>query len=1326
MSNSNLNSADQYFRYSASAFEIVVRLENADPAEYDPDNIRDQMDRYAALISLGTVHKEALEDIKALLKRYKGDENQYPEIKGYGIVGQFGDGKTHFLTKLNQLLRDESKIVYPEGMNLLTIDPFQFSPNPGDIVRALRERIRVELGPDAAGRIPDIAENDAEELAQKLRAMGVEEEEAEGALDDYTVMKNDGQQPGQALAEGIKETVRREKIDAIVLCIDEIEGIFRGEDPAYQDLDNYRAFFDAITPDVPVLIVMTAPRDQWAAFQDIHDGFISRAFGGEPRQCKRLRTLDEEELKNTWQQRRDNHLLREDITLPEPYTGHNTFPLHTATLRAINACAKRAESNRTAIQLMNSTFESFLEGDLEWVTPGDVFEAIDTSAFIDADEYGQIQKSDTDGLLVSIAGTLEQGVTHEELLDLFPLSNAELEAQIDDLDSQGWIQKRQQGDTLRYKLSTQTLNALLDTESTDRSGGEIKSTVETAMANTPTDNEVLYRNLTTILREDDTIDAEIVDAGLDGHCLTFEGNFGNFYDRRLVFATGNYPPERIEELRTEADAELVLTIDHGEYEYDSERVLSQSHEPWETKWEYEIEGLEYSLHNWVCGYTRLKEELSSGGHQLLRGIRRRIVSDALNIDYFALRGEIADRLQELYPHYPKPAGQINSNAKTTYINLLESGQVGSGLTWEDVKPQASAKRQQGIEGYFDDWEDFDFAVINRDQSPTTVDVQVSSSEELIIEQIESVGEDEESAAKKAIYNQMAKEGFKRDDVDLFLDILETRGKIRIEDSTVVLAQQSGYLASEFYKTIKPIAEWLTDDSLPQTFREAAIPNRDQIVAKSGACEQRYEEVQSGTSTEGISTVTRFVDEIEALRDECVKAIEQFDNSEFLQKVIKIQEDIETLKKKVPDDTRIASAYRIKEAQLAKTPKELANGAQRLLYDTLEPDTDAGNVFEELQALHDKYVDELAKIGLYHEYSTEAEFGECRTEFNDLRPELSEVQSAVDAVQQLTNGLSLADEIASIALKTRSNLLEFDEIESDAYDVDVTHELAEDARSVHEQLNEAEEDHLALADTIESISFQALDQEAIDNLRNAFDEADELMSKATREKEDLDDEIKSRAREINNRVSEDINSITEIASEEHKTTLSAIQYGEIRADALEWYSVYAGLVDEIRNRADDVRSRIPETVKDLMKVEQAYDDFRGEVQTVPEKRDDLQQIEQKYFSQAQDDIPAGLQETLAERRETSFTGPATKDILTLISQIGEITEAIDVHFAPLRERVTEMVEERGFVDAEILLTEVPQPELNESAADAATAANRLIREETLELDYNNAAVLRKSE
>ena len=170
----NKYAADEYFKNSSAAFETVVKLNNTSIEDYDVENIREQMERYAAVTSLGDVHEQALREIKSLISRYSEDPNSYSTEKGYGIVGQYGDGKTHFLTKFNQLLREEHEVVHPDGMELLTIDPFQFTENPGDIVRALRERVRVELGREAAERIPDVAENDRKKLAAQLRSAGTD------------------------------------------------------------------------------------------------------------------------------------------------------------------------------------------------------------------------------------------------------------------------------------------------------------------------------------------------------------------------------------------------------------------------------------------------------------------------------------------------------------------------------------------------------------------------------------------------------------------------------------------------------------------------------------------------------------------------------------------------------------------------------------------------------------------------------------------------------------------------------------------------------------------------------------------------------------------------------------------------------------------------------------------------------------------------------------------------------------------------------------------------------------------------------------------------
>lgn len=1318
----NKYTADEYFKNSSAAFETVVKLNNTSIEDYDVENIREQMERYAAVTSLGDVHEQALREIKSLISRYSEDPNSYSTEKGYGIVGQYGDGKTHFLTKFNQLLREEHEVVHPDGMELLTIDPFQFTENPGDIVRALRERVRVELGREAAERIPDVAENDRKKLAAQLRSAGTDTDQVKNTLEKYTVVEKDGREAGVAFSEGIRETVQRETIDAVILCLDEIEGIFRGNSPSYEDLDNYREFFDVITTDVPVLLVITAPRDQWAAFQNIHDGFMSRSFGPEPRQHTSLRTLNEQELKNTWRLRRDNHLLKSEKKLPNQYRDHDSFPMHDATLRAISVCADKAQSNRTAIQLMRSVFEEFLKDDMRWIIPGDVFQNASSSSggFLNKNQYSKIVETDEQGILMSIAGTLEKGITRAELEELFDISRGEIEDRISELDNQGWITLHQRSDELVYQLSTETLNALLPDREGEDAGGEIKSIVETVMATVPSDDELLYRNLAGILRDDDTISGSIVDAGPDQHAFAIDRNFGNFYDRRLLIVTGSYSADELEKMRQEADAELVFTIDHGEEEYDHDRILTVDHGPWDSTWEYEIEGLEYTLHDWICAYTRLKEEIPSGGTQLHRGIRRRIVNTALDINEFDLQDRIRSRLQKLYPSYPKPTSRMNKNARSTYINLLESGISGQTLTWNDIEPKAPASTQGTIEGYFDDWNDFGLTDVEYQSSPTTVDIQLSPSEKLILEYFE----DTDRVSRSKIYERMEAEGYTFNDVDDFLDLLEIRGEVHFEDGEVVRAQQDRFVANEYFKIVELVAEWLKDDEIPDSFQAKAIPSRDEIVGQLKSCRDLQGDLQEGTSSKGINTVQTFIKRITNLRDICVETIIHFDNSEYAQKMMKIQRKTSDLSDQSPTDDRTSNKHTIEVNQLKSLGNNLANGARHLLESELRDDN-SGNTFTKLQKLHDEFAYKLAETGPYDEYNTPSEFKEIKSEFQELRPDHDEIKTSVETVDHLIENLDYASQAVTIAHSIRSTLINIEQVDLDVYRSDLETDLGQQARNVVEQYEEAEKEYLAIAEDLANISFSSLSEGTLRDFRDQRSESEEKLDQADRNRQQVDVEIEEQASNVINKINQTTDNVTAVTTEQRQRIISEIQYPDIRERGREWYNNYKEFAQQIQEKGTEARREHPNTVSELAILEDRFEEFKNQLKDLSKYGDRLEEIESDYYNRAEDDIPVGVLESLDNKRSRSISRAGSDRIPELLDLIAEITDATQLNFPPIQDRVRTTIEEQGSVRVDKLIRTVKRDELNETLDEVTGVLNSLVVDGEVKLNYTDAVVVERA-
>lgn len=1324
MSQQTSEPATEYFRESNEAFEIVVRHGTTDPTEYDQDDIRQRIDRYTAVTSLGDVHKSAIEEIKELLEKYKEDHTKYPQTKGYGIVGQYGDGKTHFLFHLVRLCREESDLLVPEDLSILTIDPFHFTEDPGDIVRAVRERVRIDLGSDAADRIPQVASNEQEEIRERISSLGnVDQDDLDEELQEYTIRRKDGKGAGRSFVDGVKSVAQSERIDAIVIPMDEIEGIFRGKEASFEDLDRYRQFFDEIIVDVPVLFLITAPRDQWAKFENIHDGFMSRGFGAPPRQHVNLQTLNESELANTWKQRRNEHLLKEDKKLPSKYQDE-LFPIHQATLRAISACARRANSNRTAINLLENVFEDFLKGNLQWISPGKVFEEAVTGAgagFLNPKEHEQILENDEEGILTSIAGTLDKGIGHKELKEILEVTDDYLESRINALKENAWIEKFQRDGGLYYELTGEVLNSLITEghqETPDE--GEVVRVVESVMANIATDSEILQRNLAEILKETELFeDIYSRDIQSADHTFVVNSNFRKFYDRDVIVTAGSFAPVRLEEIRAAGDAELVVTIDYEEYDYESDRVLAYKPTSYDQQKAYETEGLEYSLRQWICAYTRLRDELPSGAHRLLRSIERWVATDVIGEQVYDFEASIHSRLESLYPTYPKPTAQMNSNARSTYESLIKNGRVGEVLTWEDIEEYAPASSEQAINNYMDDWEQFRLAIIDHKSSPKTAELKISPSEQLILDAIDESG----GISKQTLYSDMRDEGYPKDDVDTFVELLKTRGRIRVENGNIVQTQRNRFIATQYFEAIKEVAEWLTHDDLPTEFKEDVLPNRDDIVGSLKSCEKQYQDLkQAEEDVEGHNPVEQFIENVSELRGECAIALDSLENTQYAQALAKAQENIEELREAGPKERPSSNQFTILVSDLNQMAGSLANGARRSL-ETLT-DTEGTNVFTQLQELNE-FTSDLWKIGPYDDHASEEEINEKRVEFRDLRPDVALVTETIETIHRISADLSLAKRVVNLAIDVSDNLLAIEEFNVEKYDIEeeIDHPLAEDARIVGERLDEATDKHRKVGEKITSLSFGSLDDDRIEALENEARSAADELEAATEKGDQVDDQVEDRVQEINDTVQSSVDDVDGLVSDYRRTTIESIRIGEIREDATAIYSDLTDQIEEILEAANNVQNRFPGNVTDLAAMEEAFDQFETERSSLEEFAATLEDIEERYYQTTEDEMAEGLHDEIEAERDGNLPNDIVDRIDKLFERISQITEAITINIPPIRDRIAEITEADGPVSLDKVATSVPRDETNETPQEVIAVLGTMIKSEDLELGYTDRVVVR---
>lgn len=1321
------NSPSDYFRSDQKAFEVVVRLGNTRPGQYDKDEIQDNITRYFRVTSLGDIHREALKNIQELLENYKDSKGNYPEAKGYGVIGQFGDGKTHFLTIIHQLLDQQNEQIHPGDARFLVLDPFQFTKNPADIVQALRERVKAELGPEAAERIPQVQTDETEETIEQLVRQGLSREEAEQAFEGKEVSGIRGEASGHAFSTGCKETVAKETYDAIVLLMDEIEGIHRGGNPTWQDLDRYREFFDEIDPETPVLMIMTAPRDQWSNFENMHQAMMDRAFGPEPRQSVRLRPLNEQELAETWEYRRENYLVREGVSLP-PEAEHKHFPLHTSTLRAIHQIAQRGHSNRTAIQLMQEGYGEFLSRDtLRWVTPGDIFvqtsarTAGDSGIFVQ-DQYENICENDQDKVLTSVAATLRAGIQHEELLQIIPLASDEIKGRIEDLKDGGWVTSRQGEGGVEYSLRENLIDQLLEEDDGDGLG-EIEQIVRKEIANSPVDEDLLQQNLRLILENQPPFEANIVagSQNVEDHYFVMESTYGNFHNRRILVTTGDHSETELAELREEEDAELAVIVNLFDRQYTDERILSLDPKPLSNEWEYEVAELEFSIEQWICAYNQLSDQLAKGGHALLSGLRSHVVGTVLDINEFEFGTHISEQLETIYPAYPGPLSRMNTNAKKAYITAIEEGLSGRELGHENIEELGYATGEAAINDYMDEWIQYDLAD-ERSHSPRTVTVQISESEELILGVVD---DHDQAVSKSTLITKMGANGYTADDVNDFVEILATRGFVRQSNGTIQRTQNDRFAAKIYLKAVETIGAWLTDDAFPEDFRQTHIQNRDEIAGKLQFCRESFERLkQTGVESEMTNPVADLIDTITDTKHEIISTIESFENTDYAQRIVASEQLISELEEAGPDDEPRSSIYMNEVDALNTRAKNLANGARAYLENNLQEDvSDQQNVFSRLNELRVEFIDEFAKVGPHQEYNTEDEVSEVLDHFHSIRPDPSQVATAIEEIETFEDRIGHGKRLVRVGETLRNRLLTIEETDYDAYDVEGDSDLAGRSQAVVTAYKEAEEQYLELADAVIQTGFPALSDEAVSELEEQHQECEAIFEEAQEKQRDVDTSINEQARTISNEIDSVRARIRGINSSPNWTILSQIRAGHVRERAQIWREEFEEFAEKVEDTAERVLEVRPSKVNELATMIERHEQFKSEVSELDDFASQLADIEKTYFDVEKDEIPPGKVSELRDTREAPLGDEPSEKIEALLDRIQSITDALKIDVPPMEERIKKLVRARPSVTPDEIASEVPSDAYQETPGEVMTTLTDLIGSGDIELAYEDQVVLK---
>lgn len=1325
MDNTQTKSPSRYFKDNRSAFQIVVRLGNTRPGEYEQEEIRNNIEEYARVTSLGDVHQEGLQLIRNLLSRYKDTSERYPETKGYGVVGQYGDGKTHFLTAIHDLLNNGSELVCPEDMRLLVLDPFQFTRNPADIVEALRERVKVELGPDASNRIPEVKTDETQDVIEDFIKQGYPREKAEKIFSGREVSGIRGEAAGHAFSTGCKKTIKKEKYDAIVLLIDEIEGIARGEDIDYQDLDKYREFFDQIDADTPVLIVMTAPRDQWSRFESVHQAMMDRAFGPEPRQRTRLRPLNEDELSETWTERRDKYLVRDGVSLPE-VADDEYFPLHMTTLRAIHQIARRGNSNRTAIKLMREAFETVLQREeLRWVTPGDIL--TETSArntgeggiFV-REQLDKLVEHDEQGILTSIAAVLQEGISKRELLEVSSTDSGNIDERLSGLSSGGWITKRQIGDETIFQLHQNQIDQLLDErELPDR--GELTKTVTTVIANTPEDDEFLYRNLARILREQPPFNSGLMAGSYskEEHYFLLNSTYGNFHDRRILVTTGDHTEKKLNSLRRREKAELAVTINLSGRAFDSNRIYSINPNPFTQDWEYEVEELEYSTRQWICAYRQLSDQLEKGGNTLLSSIKSYVVGEILGIDAFQFGTSLGQRLETIYQEYPGPLEMMNGNALKAYREALDEGLAGHQFSYDEIRDLGYAEGKQAIQDYINEWKEYDL-VKSTGSGIYTVEIKISSSENLILDAVRG---QEDGIEKGEFYSELEQQGYPREDVDGFVDLLCERGKIRIESGTIHQTSNDLFEVREYLKAVESVVDWLTDDAFPETFRDNHIQSRDELIKQLGQCNRELERLKDLDNDTSVSNpVETLIEDITDLQQLAIDTINNFENTTYAQELADAEGLITEIRQCAPDDNQQSNVFLNEVSGLNSIAATLSNGARGYIESNLIGDA-GDSVFGQLQALRDEFVDEFAKVGPYSEYNEENEIEEIMVEFDKTKPTARQVRSAVTTVETFKNKTGYAKRVCRISVAMRNRLIDIGETEYERYDIDNDLELAELAQEVIIKYDKAAEEYSGIASRVNNTHFSSLDEERVDDLEAAKQEADSIYSEARETKQEVDQEITQQASEISSSVGDIRSTARKIDSDPSWATLSRIKNPEMRTEAQAWRDNFKEFVEDIEQTGDKVLRIRPSTVEDLSKMIEHYKTFKAAASEFESLADHIVEIEGNYFEKEKSDLPPGkLKEVKSLRKNSPGSEPADQ-VHASLEHIEAINEALEIDISSKEERIQRIVQVRQSVTPDELAKEVPEEAFQETPHEIVEALNTLIADGELRLGYDGNVVIK---
>jgi hypothetical protein len=696
-----------------------------------------------------------------------------------------------------------------------------------------------------------------------------------------------------------------------------------------------------------------------------------------------------------------------------------------------------------------------------------------------------------------------------------------------------------------------------------------------------------------------------------------------------------------------------------------------------------------------------------------------VVGTALGINEFQFGSRLGDRLADIYPTYPGPMHRMNGNARDAYITALKDGVSQQNLDWEDIEPLGKASTRDSVEGYIDEWLDYDLVSIVSDTSPRTVRIQISGSERLILDILDEA--EDEAIDIGDLTMKMEVHGYPKDDVTAFVEILEYRGKVRRDERTITKTTEDTHQAKIYFDAVKEVADWLTSDEFPEQFRRDFIPNRDEIVGLRTSCQAELDRIAKGDRSEVANPIENLVTNIGELQHETSSAIKQFETTRYAEELIQSGQRIDEIRELIPEVEESSSDFYTAVSTLNSTPSGLANSARAFLEQELDADSEI-NVFSSLQSLHDEFLEEYTKVGTYNEYNTEVEISAVIDTFREIRPAPSSVASAVRAIETFEERVTRAKRLARMSNSVLGQLMKLEALTLEDYDPDVESELGDEAREVIELFDQAGEEYRSVSSMIAELKFKQMDGDDLETVEEAIGNGDDLFEKAQEKQDYIDQEITRRASEITESVEDVRAGVRKINSQPNWTVLQQIVTPDVRQEASDWRDDFEEFTEKIEESATTTLNIRPSTVSELQTLRETYASFEQTADELTHFKCRLNSYEEDYFDAEKDDIPPGRRQEIDAKRSRSLPPKDVKAMAVLFDRVEMINKALDVNVDPMEDRIKKLVRSRPAVTPDDLAGEIPNEDFLETESEVMKTLSSLISAGDLELGYNDQVVV----